>query len=127
MNGELLMTKAFYACLSLIAFLLSVLILKIFRPGMTFRVAAVSLSALVLCWAILACGDLFSLQSPAVSAVTVKAVPYLKEAGWFAMGLLFGIGRGDFLVRYLDKRDGIDYAQLQAQADLDADRYEERE
>jgi phage terminase large subunit-like protein len=44
-------------------------------------------------------------------------VPYLKEAGWFAMGMLFGIGRGDFIVAYLDKRDGIDYDELRKQAE----------
>lgn len=120
MDTDLLLTKLFYAGLSLVAFLLSILILKVFRPNMTVRVVLVSVSALVLVSAILICGDMFSTESPAVSAVTVKLVPYLKEAGWFAMGMLFGIGRGDFVVSYLDKRDGIDYDELRKQAEDDA-------
>lgn len=117
MDSDLLLTKLFYAGLSLVAFLLSILILKVFRPNMTVRVVLVSVSALVLVLSILVCGDMFSTEPPAVTAVTVKIVPYLKEAGWFAMGMLFGIGRGDFVVAYLDKRDGIDYEQLQKHAE----------
>lgn len=126
METDLLLTKLFYAGLSLVAFLLSVLILKVFRPNMTIRVVLVSVSALVLVMAILICGDMFSTDPPNVSAVTVKLVPYLKEAGWFAMGMLFGIGRGDFLVAYLDKRDGIDYDQLRKQAEEEANKKEEK-
>lgn len=120
MDTELFLTKLFYAGLSVVAFLLSILILKVFRPNMTARVTLVSVSALVLVMAILICGDMFSTEPPNVSAVTVKLVPYLKEAGWFAMGMLFGIGRGDFIVAYLDKRDGIDYDLMRKQAEDDA-------
>lgn len=125
METDLLLTKLFYAGLSVVAFLLSILILKVFRPNMTVRVVLVSVSALVLVLAILICGDMFSTEPPAVSAVTIKIIPYLKEAGWFAMGMLFGIGRGDFVVAYLDKRDGIDYDQLRKQAEEESRKSED--
>ena len=102
--SELISTKLFFAGRSLIGFLLSLFILKVFRPGTTVRLAFVSVSALVLCSAILMCGDLFSTEPLPSSS---RAVPFLKEAGWFFLGVLFGIGRGDFVVAYLDKRDGV--------------------
>lgn len=102
MIPDLLATKLFHAALSAIGFLLGIIILRFGRPGITVRTGLVSLSALVLIMAILCCGDLFSTEPAMFQAVQV---PFLKQAGWLALGLLFGAGRGDIVVRWLDQRD----------------------
>lgn len=102
MAQDIFATKLFHAALSAIGFLLGIIILRYFRPGFTVRTGLVSFSALVLVMAILCCGDLFSTEPAMFQAVQV---PFLKQAGWLALGLLFGAGRGDILVRWLDQRD----------------------
>lgn len=96
---DIFMTKLFYVLLSAISFLLGVLILKIFRPQVMVRKIILGASALLLVMAIMRT-DLLTLD-PAAH----EAVPYLKETGWLALGLFFGINRGDHIVAWLDRRD----------------------
>lgn len=94
----ILAAKLTNAGISAAGFISGVLVLYFLRPSMTVRTIMVSLAALVLVSAILLAGDLFALET-----VTGK-YPLLKEAGWLSLGLLFGAGRGDVIVIYLDKR-----------------------
>ena len=96
---DIFTTKLFYVLLSAISFLVGVLILKIFRPAAMVRNIILGISALLLVMAIMRT-DLLTLD-PAAH----EAVPFLKEAGWLALGLFFCINRGDHIVAYLDRRD----------------------
>lgn len=97
---DLMISKVYFALLSLIGFLLSVVVLRLVRPDVTARLYVLSVSALILCAAVWYCGDMFSTE-----LLPTATVPFLKEMGWFALGTLFGIGRGDVIVHWLDKRD----------------------
>lgn len=92
--AAVLSVKLFHAALSAAGFIVGLLILYFFKPGITIRMAIVASSALALVTAILAGGDLF-----AATAVADR-FSFLRQAGWFALGLLFGAGRGDKIVKY---------------------------
>ncbi|MFA6212056.1 MAG: hypothetical protein WC714_21625 [Candidatus Obscuribacterales bacterium] len=94
-SDALLMVKLLHAGLSVAGFSLGVAILFFFRPGITVRTAIVAASALTLVSSILLGGDLFS-------AVLVEdRFTLLRRLGWFALGLLFGAGRGDRIVNWI--------------------------
>lgn len=89
------MVKLLHAGLSAAGFALGVAILYFFRPGITVRTAIVAASALTLISSILLGGDLFA-------AVLVEdRFTLLRRLGWFALGLLFGAGRGDRIVNWI--------------------------
>lgn len=110
----ILAAKLTNAGISAAGFVGGVLVLYFLRPSMTVRTIMVSLAALVLVSAILLAGDLFALET------VTSRYPLLKEAGWLSLGLLFGAGRGDVIVIYLDKRKekGISAANKDTGADL---------
>ena len=115
-NSVLLAPKLFFACLSGTGFLLGVLILYFLRPSMFARTLLVSGAALTLVSAILLSGDLFAGETVSDS------YPLLKEAGWFALGLLFGSGRGDTIVYYIDKhkqaKSGVSIEKSESKIEL---------
>jgi hypothetical protein len=94
-ESAILAVKLLHAGLSLVGFSLGVAILYFFRPGLTVRVAIVAASALTLATAILMGGDLFTAH------LEQDKFTLLRRAGWFALGLLFGAGRGDRIVSML--------------------------
>ncbi len=96
----ILTVKLFYASLSAAGFITGLLILYFGKPGLTIRMAIVASSALALVTAILMGGDLF-----AASTVPDRFTA-LRQAGWFALGLLFGAGRGDKIVKYFPPLKG---------------------
>ncbi|MBX9939557.1 MAG: hypothetical protein K2Y32_09900 [Candidatus Obscuribacterales bacterium] len=111
MQPDLLIGKLYFVLLSMIGFVTSLVVLKVFRPDMSWRAAMVSLSAVILIFGILKSGDLFSVEP-------LPGVPVyhgLKEAAWLALGVLFGMGRGDFIINYLDKRDLEHYQKTKAE------------
>lgn len=91
-ESAVMAVKLLHAALSLIGFGLGVAILYFFRPGLTVRVSIVAASALTLVTAILMGGDLFTAH------LEEDKFTFLRRAGWFALGLLFGAGRGDRIV-----------------------------
>ncbi len=92
--------KLFYASLSAAGFVTGLLILYFGKPGLTIRMAIVASSALALVTAILMGGDLFTASNVPDRFTT------LRQAGWFALGLLFGAGRGDKIVKYFPPLKG---------------------
>lgn len=88
--------KFYFALLSLIGFTGGLAILFFFKPGMTVRTFLVGGSALVLCVTIIFGGDLFVLEPGGGHG-------YMKEMGWISLGLLFGSGRGEYVVAFLNK------------------------
>ncbi len=117
----ILTIKLFYAGLSVAGFVTGLLILYLGKPGLTIRMAIVASSALALVTAILMGGDLFTASTVPDRFTT------LRQAGWFALGLLFGAGRGDKIVKYFpaiksDRAAGVevDYS-VKPQADSAAE------
>ncbi len=94
-DTAILMVKLLHAGLSLTGFALGVAILYFFRPGITVRTAIVAGSALTLVSSILLGGDLFA------PVLVDDRFTLLRRLGWFALGLLFGAGRGDRIVNWI--------------------------
>lgn len=92
---NLLTLKLLNAGLSVAGFSLGVAILFFGRPGLTVRTAIVAGSALTLVCSILLGGDLFS------TVLVEDRFTALRRLGWFALGLLFGAGRGDRIVNWI--------------------------
>lgn len=117
-SADLILTaKLINASISAAGFVGGVVVLYFLRPSMAVRTVLVSAAALTLVAAILLAGDLF-----ATEVVSTK-YPFLKEAGWFSLGLLFGSGRGDLIVIYLDKRkekSAVDSAKTKSEATADS-------
>jgi hypothetical protein len=94
-EAAILMVKLLHAGLSVAGFSLGVAILFFGRPGLTVRTAIVAGSALTLVCSILLGGDLFS------TVLVDDRFTALRRLGWFALGLLFGAGRGDRIVNWI--------------------------
>lgn len=94
-ESAVLMVKLLHAGLSAAGFALGVAILLFFRPGITVRTAIVAGSALTLVSSILLGGDLFA------AVLVDDRFTLLRRLGWFALGLLFGAGRGDRVVNWI--------------------------
>ncbi|CAN5228288.1 hypothetical protein BH11CYA1_BH11CYA1_44610 [soil metagenome] len=87
--------KLLHAGLSVAGFASGVAILYFGRPGITVRTAVVAASALTLVSSILLGGDLFA------TVIVDDRFTTLRRLGWFALGLLFGAGRGDRIVNWI--------------------------
>ena len=94
-EAAILMVKLLHAGLSVAGFALGVAILYFYRPGITVRTAIVAGSALTLISSILLGGDLFA------ASLVEDRFTLLRRLGWFALGLLFGAGRGDRIVNWI--------------------------
>lgn len=94
-EASILMVKLLHVGLSVAGFALGVAILYFYRPGITVRTAIVAGSALTLICSILLGGDLFAV------ALVEDRFTLLRHLGWFALGLLFGAGRGDRIVNWI--------------------------
>ena len=83
-------TKLMHVGYSVLGMLISMVILVKFKPTIVPRMVAGVLLGAVL---------VYCLVTP--PAVDVATLTKFHDAGWFALGLMFGIGRGEFIIEYL--------------------------
>ncbi|MBS1994083.1 MAG: hypothetical protein JSS83_26415 [Cyanobacteria bacterium SZAS LIN-3] len=86
-------TKLLHVGYSVLGMLVSMVVLVKFKPTILPRMVVAFLLGLVL---------VYCLSTPLVG--DLERVKNIYSIGWLALGLLFGIGRGEFIVEWLVRK-----------------------
>ncbi len=81
-------TKLLHVGYSVLGMLVSMVVLVKFKPALMPRMIVAVILGFVLVYCLTTTGDL-------------ERVKNITSIGWFVLGLLFGIGRGEFVIEYL--------------------------
>jgi hypothetical protein len=103
-------TKLMHVGYSVLGMLISMVVLVKFKPSIVPRMVVAAVLGVILIYCLV--------TPPAVDVVTLTRY---HDIGWLALGLMFGIGRGEFIIEYLTvKMFGSPVKNLEASENAEA-------